>query len=252
MKRRSLSIATVMRFCRQHPRGRRHASAAHPTVNAGPLITPPASLSTSGDYATDVLGDPWDFSEQGDVPPYMTLGTEASDGISWDAAGQLVVNGHGGSVIKLVRNFGAVLPWGHDGLLHPVDANIYNKLSFSADFSTNRQVGVRFWTEAGHIGTAFLPDAAGAHAGDGTYEFDLAGAPLWSGKIVRVDLLFGFNIGGGPDNFTVSLDWVRLHRADAPTSPPSSPTVRMLDAQHRGWCRLRHRQRQPVGLRRTR
>src|SRR4249919_913184 len=200
MKRRSLSIATVIGFAVSTLVVAGHASA-HPTVNAGPLITPPAALSTSGDYATDVLGDPWDFKEQGDVPPYLTLGSEAADAILWDPAndGRLNLAGRGGSVIKLVRNFGAVLPWGHDGLLHPVDANVYNKLSFKADFSTNRQVGIRFWTEAGFIGTAFLPTTQGAFAGSGTYEFDLAGAPGWSGKIVRVDLLMGFPIGGGPD-----------------------------------------------------
>ena len=232
MKCRSLSIAIVA--CFVVTAAVISNASAHPTQSAGATQTVPASLSTSGDYATDVLGDPWDFSEQGDVPPYMTLGTEASDGIAWDPAGQLVVNGHGGSVIKLVRNFGAVLPWGHDGLLHPVDAGTYTKLSFRADFSTPRQVGVRFWTEAGQIGTAFLPATDGAHAGDGTYEFNLAGAPLWSGKIVRVDLLLGFNIGGGSDHFTVRLDWVRLHRADAPTSPPASPTVRILSPSEEG------------------
>ncbi|HEX3087127.1 MAG TPA: hypothetical protein VHQ23_00620, partial [Ilumatobacteraceae bacterium] len=235
MKRRSLSIATVIGFVCTTLVVSASTASAHPTVNAGPLVTPPASLSTSGDYATDVLGDPWDFSQQGDVPPYQTLGAEAADGISWDGnAGVLNVAGHGGTVVKLVRNFGAVLPWGHDGLLHPVDANVYNKLSFHANFTTNRQVGIRFWTEAGFIGTAFLPTSDGAHAGDGTYEFDLAGAPGWSGKIVRVDLLFGFAIGGGPDNFNVSIDWVRLHRTGAPTAPPASPTVRMLSPSIEG------------------
>ncbi len=166
MKRRSLSIATVIGFACTTLVVSASTASAHPTVNAGPLVTPPASLSTSGDYATDVLGDPWDFSQQGDVPPYQTLGAEAADGISWDGnAGVLNVAGHGGTVVKLVRNFGAVLPWGHDGLLHPVDANVYNKLSFHANFSTNRQVGIRFWTEAGFIGTAFLPTGDGAHAG---------------------------------------------------------------------------------------
>jgi hypothetical protein len=227
VKNRSLCIAAAACLAVSAAMVAGNASA-HPTVNAIPPYTTPAALSTSGDYATDVLGDPWDFSEQGDVPPYMTLGTEASDGIAWDPAGQLVVNGHGGTVIKLVRNFGAVLPWGHDGLLHPVDADTYTKLSLRADFSTPRQVGVRYWTEAGQIATAFLPTTDGAHAGDGTYELNLAGAPLWSGKIVRVDLLLGFNPSGGSDHFTVRLDWVRLHRAGAPTSPPSSPTVRML------------------------
>ncbi|HEY0521560.1 MAG TPA: hypothetical protein VGC84_18870 [Ilumatobacteraceae bacterium] len=210
------------------------SAVAHPSVNPGPAIPPPAALSTSGDYATDVLGDPWDFNEQGDVPPYMTLGTEASDAISW-SQGALTMDGHGGSVVKLVRNFGAVLPWGHDGLLHPVDANTYTKLSLNVDLSTPRQIGVRFWTAAGAIGTAFLPIASGGFAGGPhTYEFDLTTSPLWSGKIVRVDLLFGFNPTGGDDHFHMILHWVRLHRADAPTVAPATPTVRMLSPSDEG------------------
>ena len=46
------------------------SASAHPTVVASPLTAPPsAAFSTSGDYATDVLGDPWDFSNVEDVPP---------------------------------------------------------------------------------------------------------------------------------------------------------------------------------------
>ncbi|HEY7628715.1 MAG TPA: hypothetical protein VH761_16710, partial [Ilumatobacteraceae bacterium] len=238
MKSRSLGIATVVAVAAATVCSTvltTSISAAHPIQNAGSFPPPPASLSTSGDYATDVLGDPWDFSEQGDVPPYMTLGTEASNAISWGANGYLNLDGRGGSVVKLVRNWGATLPWGHDGLLHPVDANTYTKLSLQAIFSTPRQVGVRYWNEAGQIGEAFLPINQGAHAGDGTYEINLAGAPLWSGKIVRLDLLLGFNPSGGSDTFTMNLDWVRLHRADTPTTPPpSAPTVQVTGPSDEG------------------
>ncbi len=233
MKRRSSSIAIVIGFAVSTIVAVGTASAAHPNVAAGPTNTPPASFSTSGDYATDVLGDPWDFSNPEDVPPYMTLGTEASNGISL-SNGQLHLDGHGGSVVKLVRTWGAILPWGHDGLLHPVDANTYTRLSLSANFSTPRQVGVRFWNEAGQIDTAFLPTTDGARAGQGQYTFDLTQSPLWTGKIVRVDLLLGFPIGGGTDNFTMDLDWVRLHRANAPVAPPASPTVRVISPSDEG------------------
>ncbi|MGZ7008187.1 MAG: hypothetical protein ACXVLX_21530, partial [Ilumatobacteraceae bacterium] len=96
-------------------------ASAHPTETAGPLAGTPAALSTSGDYATDVLGDPWDFSNDEDVPPTMTIGTEGSNGISRDAAnGWLTVNAKSGSTVKLVRTWGMELPWGRDGLLKPV------------------------------------------------------------------------------------------------------------------------------------
>ena len=232
MKRRPLSIAIVAGFVVGAVVVAGSASA-HPTANAGPTNAPPATLSTGGDYASDVLGDPWDFMEQGDVPPFMTLGTEGSNGISW-SPGTLHLDGRNGSVIKLVRTWGATLPWGHDGLLHPVDANTYTKLSFSGNFSTNRHVLVRFWTEANEIGTGPLVTVQANNPGP--YEINLAGTPLWSGKIIRVDLLMGgvpFGSAGG-DNFSVDLDWVRLHRADSPTSPPNSPTVQMRSPSEEG------------------
>lgn len=232
MKRRVSSIAVVLGSVVAAVGVAGHASA-HPTENAGPTITPPAALSTSGDYATDVLGDPWDFSEQGDVPPYMTLGTEGSNGISW-APGTLHVDARNGSVIKLVRTWGAILPWGHDGLLHPVDADTYTKLSFSGDFSTDRHVLVRFWTEDNQIGTG--PIVVVRAKNPGPYEINLAGTPLWSGKIIRVDLLMGGVPAGsaGTDNFTVDLHWVRLHRADSPTVAPATPTVRITSPSEEG------------------
>ena len=32
-----------------------------------------SGYNASGDYASDVLGDPWDFSNDADVPPIMTV-----------------------------------------------------------------------------------------------------------------------------------------------------------------------------------
>ena len=51
---------------------------AHPNVESAAVISPAAALSTSGDYATDVLGDPWDFSNDEDVPPIAVVGSESS------------------------------------------------------------------------------------------------------------------------------------------------------------------------------
>ena len=49
---------------------------AHPIESAGLTNAPPAALSTGGDYATDVLGDAWDFSNFDDVPPIPIVGSE--------------------------------------------------------------------------------------------------------------------------------------------------------------------------------
>ena len=88
------------------------AALVHLMQSASVLTTPPsATFSSSGDYASDVLGDPWDFSDDNDVPPIMTVGTEGSFGISV-GAGVLTVDAQPGSTIKLVRSWGAELPWG--------------------------------------------------------------------------------------------------------------------------------------------
>ena len=90
MKRRSLCAAVVVGLLSAVVIG--DGASAHPTQSASVLTTPPsATFSSSGDYASDVLGDPWDFSDENDVPPIMTVGTEGSFGISV-GAGVLTVD----------------------------------------------------------------------------------------------------------------------------------------------------------------
>ena len=56
------------------------AVGAHAPISISYTAT--LSTSTSGDYATDVLGDPWDFNNFDDVPPIPIVGSENSFGIS--------------------------------------------------------------------------------------------------------------------------------------------------------------------------
>ena len=77
MKRRSLSAAIAVGLLSAVVIA--DGASAHPTQSTSALSAPPsAAFSSSGDYATDVLGDPWDFSNDEDVPPIMTVGTEGS------------------------------------------------------------------------------------------------------------------------------------------------------------------------------
>ena len=203
-------------------------AAAHPTVNAGPTLGPPsAALSTSGDYATDVLGDPWDFSNDEDVPPILVIGSDNSFGIARLPNNVLSIDGRNGSTIKLVRTWGQTFPWGRDGLVKPIDAAIYNHLSVSVYVDQVRDVGVRYVTESGQSTLQFKYQVP---AGWNQLDFDLTqpdprfGASLWSGKIIRLELAAGGSYSGA-DRFTMQLDWARLHRADAPIAPPTAPVV---------------------------
>jgi hypothetical protein len=146
------------------------------------VITPPAALSTSGDYATDVLGDPWDFKEQGDVPPYMTLGTEAAT----DLVGSCrTIEPRAATADPSSSSSATSAPCCH-GVTTVCSTPSTQRLQqalLQGDFSTNRQVGIRFWTEAGFIGTAFLHHLVGARCG--TVRVRPRRRTGWSGKIVR-------------------------------------------------------------------
>ncbi len=237
MQRRWWKIATVTGFVMSGVVATGIASA-HPTENAGLLAAPPsAAFSTSGDYATDVLGDPWDFLNPEDVPPTMLIGTEGSNGISLDTSGPgvLTVNAKAGSTVKLIRTWGMELPWGRDGLLKPADAAVYTRLSFSMNLDQKRNMGIEYWTESG--GHNIVPFQV-AGPGWATYDINLAQAGLlgpsaWSGKVIALNILGGGGFGSS-DAFTLQLDWARLHRADASATPVSAPVVQVVSPSDEG------------------
>lgn len=217
------------------------AASAHPNVDVSPATSPPPALSTSGDYATDTFGDPWDFSNDDDVPPTMMIGTEGSLAIARDAVnGALTVKTMNSSTIKLVRTWGLELPWGRDGLLHPVDANRYTKLSMAMCAPVALNMGVYYFDAVGNRGMHPFYTQAGCHQ----YSLDMSDSsqnPVgyqlpWSGLITRVELLRGGpTAGGGNPPLDITLDWVRLHRADASVTPPAGlPVVQVLSPNEEG------------------
>jgi hypothetical protein len=225
MRRRSWSIAAVVGLLSSVVVGA--TASAHPTESARTLIAPPtAAFSTSGDYATDVLGDPWDFSNDEDVPPVLSIGTEGSFGISRDGNGILTIDGQGGSTLKLVRSWGQELPWGRDGLLKPIDAATYTHLSFYMNTSQKRNMGVQFFNEAGQQCIIPFTTEAGWLQHDITMTSPGLGGceTAWSGKIIRLQIIAGGSFTG-VDRFTMQFDWVRLHRADSSVTPEGSPVV---------------------------
>jgi hypothetical protein len=214
---------------------------AHPNVDPAPMWSPPVLLSTSGDYASDTFGDPWDFANDEDVPPILVVGSENSYGISRSNAGtgSLTVASVNNSTIKLVRTWGVELPWGRDGLLHPVDADRYTTISLGMCLAADLNMAVHYWNAAGDTGLRpFYPKA-----GCATYSFDLrdtSGNPdgfkaPWTGKMTRLELLRGGASAGGDPLVNITLDWVRLHRPDASVTPPSGvPLPRVLTPNEEG------------------
>jgi hypothetical protein len=206
-------------------------AAAHPTPELPPTVSPASSLSTSGDYATDVFSDPWDFANDEDVPPQLLIGTENSRGIVRNDNGTLTVSSVNNTTIKLVRTWGAQLPWGRDGQLHPVDADRYTHLSMSMCLGAALNMAVHYFTPTGQEGLLpFFPSA-----GCRQYTLDLRNTSAnpagyktpWAGPMTRVELLRGGAPAGNPV-VDIALDWVRLHRADASAAPPSGVPIPLV------------------------
>jgi len=213
---------------------------AHPPVETSPNVAPPSELSTSGDYATDVLGDPWDFSNDDDVPPAPLIGSENGFGISRSPDGRLNVRTVANTTVKLVRTWGTQLPWGRDGQLRPVDADRYTRLSFSMCVGERINMGVHFFTDSGGQGIIPLypPGGCSQQTVDlkdrSLYAFPAFSAE-WTGRITRLELLSGGAFSGSRNIVDLSLDWVRLHRADAPPAPPAGvPIPRVLTPNEEG------------------
>ncbi|MCU1395084.1 MAG: hypothetical protein JWM34_3512 [Ilumatobacteraceae bacterium] len=208
------------------------ANGSGTQVAMGTIISPPASLSTTGDYATDTFSDPWDMSNQEDVEPFTGVGAFYSDSASM-SDGILNVSTRGGAEIRLVMNWSqplSVLPWGRDGWLHPIDADKYNKADFRirADVLPGQafqQFYLRFWRPDGTYGAypfQVTSDWQNVHI-DLTTPREVP----WSGPIVRMEIL---RPGLPTDpSVNVQLDWFRLHTATSSNTPPDGlPIPRVL------------------------
>ena len=213
------------------------AAAPGDQIGLSPWLTTPASRSTSGDFATDVFNDPWDFSNAEDVIPIDEVGTQSTAGVSV-GGGMLGVNTQNGSTIRLLFDWPLVLPWGRDGWAHPIDAGLYTQTTFRicADVA-GLAMAIRFENAMGQQGTLPFNPPAGCSVQhfDLTYQGPVPGRDLqypfpgqqgpWAGPVVR----FEIHRGGGPAGFQgVQLDWVRLHRADAPQQPPTGVPIPQL------------------------
>ncbi len=221
------------------------SAAAHPGPVVPPAVSPGAALSTSGDYASDVLGDPWDFSNGDDVPATPGVGCQGSAFINcniFNNGGELVVGLRKGTIIKLIRNWGKQvpgqadgleLPYGHDGLARPADAGRYSILSFAmCNSGAQLNLGVRFSNETGSFNQVPFAAAPGCQVhrinlAAGPYQ--IPGGAAWAGAITRLDIISGGQTRDGgtaaDPEITVSLDWARLHRPDTPDAPPAGVPV---------------------------
>src|SRR4051794_36224020 len=188
-----------------------------------PTYSPNPNWSTAGDFALDIYGDPWDFSNGEDFP--VEVGAEGPGmGVSnlRMSGGGLAGTGNPGSNFSFVYAWetppGAPptyrLPWGRDGAKQPIDANRYRVLSFQLYASGAADGAVRWFRADGTVGVKPFRFQQGWNH----YDLDLGTDPTWAGTVTTMGIVRG-NEGLAPD---LQFDWVSLHRGDTRGFDPSA------------------------------
>ena len=191
---------------------------------------PGARLAAGPDYATDVLGDPWDMSNPEDisVQPAELIGWSPDFGFDTPAGGVGTV---GGTVASTPANLAfhyrghyGVINAGRNGRRFPIDSTVYKKFSYKLTSNLAGEHPRVYWfyrpfghPDGVHFGVRF--STALTVNGSQIVEMDLtqnlAGGFPWAGPVET--LVRGLRID--PNNTTsghqVFFDWVRLTRADS-------------------------------------
>src|SRR5262249_28713776 len=215
------------------------ATASRPvtvTAQGGITITAPGvnSVFAAGpDFATEVLGDPWDFSNQEDIA------IDPAQKTGWSS---LTVNNGGNGLLSGVTTATAGAnvaflqrPWyqinnpGRTGHTFPIDSTKYTKLAIKMTSPLTDQFPRLYWfqQEIGEpgdtAGTRYIEENnLPSPPGTNIFVIDMtlftpAGVPNWNAAPVK-----GFSLYPNSSNVTnnVSVDWVRLTAAD--TRPEAS------------------------------
>ena len=110
------------------------AGASGEQIALSPWLSPDPSLSTSGDFASDTWGDPWDFNNVEDMIPVEGVGVAVATNPRIEG-GHFKVNVAPGAELRLLMKWPhfiePVLPWGRDGWAHPIDGARYTQVDLS-------------------------------------------------------------------------------------------------------------------------
>jgi hypothetical protein len=191
------------------------------------------------EFATTVLGDPWDMKESSDLAFFYPAESGLQNGtfVNGIYSAQMTA-GTGGERVTLLTSGAqnhAAMRIGKIGYNYPIDANKYRYLSFrmySSNTACNSGTFQWFEDDSGtsdKMGVAngyLVPPLPcfGRPAGWYTYTLDLPSAGLaqggktWSG-VIRELIMHPF-AGESAAGATVKLDWVRLTAANPLSARP--------------------------------
>lgn len=186
-------------------------------LSTAPATAIPTGASWSTDYATEELGDPWDFSNAEDWDPQARAESPGATGSVSGGTLQFNQTSPAGGVLIGSAHYGnESLQWGRSTWLHPIDTSVYRKLSFRLYEPSPPPVGgVELLTCGGTVAGCAVHLNFFPAGGWNTYTIDLpAGLSVFSILIVP-----------GPDTRAgFQLDWVRVTRAGGQLGPLSAGT----------------------------
>ncbi len=210
--------------------------------------TTAVAYAEGDDFATTVVGNPWDMNELRDIPyEYNYEEPSVSDGI-WSAVSHPYTGQGVGYYVPLFRGYADKYPWRWDyyavydagmpyGPLNPVDATRYSRLAIrqSMDSSQNRSFLSIYWlktlAENETNGLMFIDKDRAPSAevpypeGFRIYDLDLTGqshlnerlpaiidpmlyAGSWDGNVYEIEVLPSTE---GPAGMVNQIDWIRLY-----------------------------------------
>jgi hypothetical protein len=246
----ALGIFLIVGFLILGKNGISHANPLNAPLNqsASISITNPEVLQVTigegDDFATQILGDPWDMDRRRDTAFEIALDPVGASGGEWAATftgwDQVNESPSDGYFFPLFQGFSGALNWITSGANdhQAIDSSRYTYLSYRLDLSERQSYAV-YWS---HLptwpdGTNYFASTDGCYYNDGswhtyrwldwhTYIFDMTAdngendneAGSWQGgplvRGLRIDSNFL-----GPSGTQIGLDWVRL------TDPTSSEVI---------------------------
>ncbi|PYR59333.1 MAG: hypothetical protein DMF85_07995, partial [Acidobacteria bacterium] len=201
------------------------------SAQGGLTISSPAAgaiLAAGPDYATDVLGDPWDMSNVEDVArdPAQVVGWTNFSVANGVAGGTTaLVNGasNATTITFLQRAYYGILNPGRTGRRYPIDTSKYAKLAFKMSSTRSDQQPRIGWfhndlgdPSGDGFGYRFVDPTFATPSGNNIFVVDLTqnllGGTPWSSGGVKGFILYPNSSAVG---YPVSFDWVRLTAGDA-------------------------------------
>ena len=193
----------------------------------------PGGWSHSGDYATEELGDPWDFSNDSDwdfqarVESRNISNAVISGGtLKFNALAQ-------GYVLMGSAHYGSnALHWGSSTWLRPIVASNYSSIviRMKSSLSGEQPAGLNFYTCGETVpgcdhNLPFL-----SKNGWQTYTFPVGPAQGWTGNIYSLRITpAGVNSGG-----EFEIDYIRVLRNGGSAAPVGEPIPNVLDPDRAG------------------